>query len=385
MTESPTFGGPRGGCWPTPTQKLLLRAALCPGQDAVRAWKEWQVLTDIEHLDEGSSRLLPLLWRNLEAQGVSAVHLKRYKSVGRYTWVQNQILLAQAARLTQQLKDEGIPTLLLKGAALVPLYYKEASTRPMDDFDLLVPRSQAVRAFQFLLAQGYEWNEWKKPPRLVTGRSISVFTDSVFRQPGRIRFDVHQHVFSQSPTLDASESWEAAIPVEIAGVATQALCAEDALLHVCVHGVRWNDVPPLRWVADATLILRGTPEFDWNRLLSQSHRHELSIPMRQALRFLRDLDLGLNIPAATLRELGRIPTSRAARREWSAMSYSPASYSIAFKIWLRVRAYSRWNTSNPRWNRPFTFLRYLQFFWGLDSPLQLPRYGLNQWRFHLKD
>ncbi len=369
-----------GGCWPTPTQELLLRAALIDGEEAVVAWQEWHKRTDVENLDHGSSRLLPLLLCNLEKHGVERSRLARYKSVSRYYWTQNQIILEQAHPLLQLLESEGISTLVLQGGALVSLYYPKVSARPLGDFAVLVPTRDATRAFRLLLAKGYRLKQWKSslvPPE----RAFSIAHAYRFvwqkDELSKIHsFDIHQHVFQQTFAPDADDAfWEFAVPLELGDVSTRALCGEDSLLYVCAHGVYWDDVPPLRWIADATLILQSRPDLDWNRIVAQTRHHHISIPVSHALKYLQRLDLGVTIPATALREIEQIPTSRASRREWSALTRPRHAHPIALKFWLRTLTYSRWNATNPIWQRPFTFPRYLQFFWGLDSLAQMPSYG----------
>ena len=60
----------QGGCWPTPEQELLLRAALLQGEASLKAWQEWKSTLDFDHIDPGSQRLVPLLYHNLQRQGV---------------------------------------------------------------------------------------------------------------------------------------------------------------------------------------------------------------------------------------------------------------------------------------------------------------------------
>ena len=39
-----------GGCWPSPLQEELLRAALLPGEAAVKAWEHWSAAVDLDEL-----------------------------------------------------------------------------------------------------------------------------------------------------------------------------------------------------------------------------------------------------------------------------------------------------------------------------------------------
>lgn len=81
-----------GGCWPTPEQKLLLRACLLEGKETTEAWSEWRSRVDIQVLDRGSLRLLPLLYWNLKRHGVNDPLIDRFKGIYRFSWYKNQML-----------------------------------------------------------------------------------------------------------------------------------------------------------------------------------------------------------------------------------------------------------------------------------------------------
>jgi len=49
----------------------------------------------------------------------------------------------------------GIQTILLKGAALILLHYKDPGLRPMVDFDILVPAGKAAAAIKVLTELGW--------------------------------------------------------------------------------------------------------------------------------------------------------------------------------------------------------------------------------------
>ena len=51
----------------------------------------------------------------------------------------------------------GIPTLALKGAALIHSLYSDLGQRPMNDLDILVPAGRAAEAAEVLRAEGYSW------------------------------------------------------------------------------------------------------------------------------------------------------------------------------------------------------------------------------------
>ena len=91
--------------WPTEQQKLLLRAALLKGKDSIEAWERWKSSVDIEHLDIGSHRLLPHLYRNLQDQGVKDPQMSKFKDVYRQTWRHNELLFHHVSSLLLAFRD----------------------------------------------------------------------------------------------------------------------------------------------------------------------------------------------------------------------------------------------------------------------------------------
>ena len=144
-----------GGCWPSPVQVLLLRAALLDGAAAHAAWAGWKRATSLEAIDPGSYRLLPLVYRNLLRAGVDGPLLATLREVYRDTWYRNQLALRDLAASFRALDAAGIPLMLLKGLALSHVYYRDLGLRPMDDVDLLVPVEHAPAAAAVLHGLGW--------------------------------------------------------------------------------------------------------------------------------------------------------------------------------------------------------------------------------------
>ena len=88
----------QAGPWPNPQQELLLRAALLEGEAALSAWQQWQAEADLDHLDYGSFRLLPLLYQNLQRHQIKHPWLPTLKGIHRRTWYQNQLRLQSLLR-----------------------------------------------------------------------------------------------------------------------------------------------------------------------------------------------------------------------------------------------------------------------------------------------
>ena len=55
------------------------------------------------------------------------------------------------------------------------------------------------------------------------------------------------------------------------------------------HGARWNEIAPMRWIPDAMMILREAGlHIDWNRLLDESRRRCMVLPIKKTLLYLQN-------------------------------------------------------------------------------------------------
>lgn len=356
-----------GGCWPTTRQETLLAAALASGDAAVRAWYAWGADSDLDQIDSGSRRLLPMVYRTLQRAGVSGPSLARLKSVYRHSWYTNQLLLANAATVLRAFEREGIQTLVLKGAALTALYYQDAGVRPMNDLDLLVPTAQGPTALH--LAERWGWRPYPgfvTPRLLLPAHHACAFLDRAGRE-----IDLHWHLLPECLAPDAdTDLWSGSLPLTLGGTSTRALNAADQLLHTCVHGTVWNRVPPFRWVADATLILRSDElPVDWVRLLEQARARRLTLPLFAALRYLRRR-WGAPVPAWVLDRLRQTPVTLIERLAFRERSRPPRPL-----LGDTLRSTYRFLLApgETHWSRRIGgYPRYLQRAWSLEHIWQMP-------------
>ena len=350
--------------WPTEDQELLLRAALSQGEDALAAWKTWKSRNHLveSELDQGSFRLLPLVYKNLAANGVEDDRLMtRLKGVYRYWWCANQQLFHETVALLEGFHEAGIRTMILKGAALSALYYRDGGVRPMSDVDVLVPYHQAVQALACLAQMGWHPSSRSLAEDLRFRHAAQLLNDK-----GR-EFDLHWHVFYECLRPDADEDlWRRAVPTQMLHIATQTLGPADILLHTVVHGISWNQLPPIRWIADAMVILRSAgKEMDWDLLLEQAERRRLLLRFRRGLCYLRDT-FDAPVPDDVIRRLNARRPSYGERIEYSYITLGPGGQSQVFFGYY-----------------PFILLGYFRFAGGQSlfrKVTALPDYL----RYHLK-
>jgi hypothetical protein len=269
--------------WPTERQNLLLRASLLKGRAALEAWEVWKSVEDVENLEAGSFRLLPLLYRNLKRLNVVHPHMDIFRGVYRKTWYQNQMLFHETGPLLKSFQSAGTAVMVLKGVALTELYYRDRGIRPMNDIDILVHEGDALKAVQLLRELG-----WHPIDFIPDEKYISVGFSHGFRNKAGRECDLHWHVLSQGRDISADELfWKGAETAEIEGAFCYVMNASDLLLHVCIHGARWNLIPTIRWVADAAVILYARHRsIDWDRLGFHARRLRLTLPLFETFNYL---------------------------------------------------------------------------------------------------
>ncbi|HUC06648.1 MAG TPA: nucleotidyltransferase family protein [Solirubrobacterales bacterium] len=346
---------------PNPEQLLVLHAALDPGPAAVTAWQRWRQAVDFDAVDHGSTRLLPLVYRNLGPEAFDPQVAGRLKGLYRRSWSHNQLIFRRAAEAIGLLEGAGIETLVTKGASLAVLSYGDVGVRPMDDVDVLVPIERTTEAIEVLSAAG--WSPDHDDPLAWTQVHHSLGF------AGADAGNVDLHWFSLWQPASDDELWRASVPLELGGAASRAPCPADQVLLACVHGTPWSPLPPFRWIADAVTVIRSAgPQLDWDRLVAEAERRRLTAATAAALGYLRD-EFGASVPQPVLARLRAAPTSRHERAAFRAAGRPDSPLRTLLMAWDRYRRLRDLSTGAPR---PSGFVDFARRFWGLESAWQLP-------------
>ncbi len=382
MRAQETINRKNADCWPNREQESLLKAALLQGEECVEALREWESCSSMDDLDPGSFRLLPHLHHNLEQQGIDHPLMGTWKGIRRRAWYQNRMLFHKMAPVAGELQKAGIETMLLKGGALALQYYPDPGLRPMRDLNILIPEKRALDALNLMKKGGWSLTTWS--PRVWTETFLS-FRDSVtFRGQNEQDFDLHWHVMYQAcrPGQDRV-FWDAAVPIDFMGLGTKILCPTDELLNACVHGLRWNMIPRIRWVADCLTILRSGAEIEWLRLLQLARDIHVSIPLARGLEYLKHT-FDAAIPEDVPRSLKSIPASRSERlyyyRAACPRDVGGALDQFRGMYWRYLHTTARGGV----FRRYFLgFLPFLQLHWRLSNPWRLAPQAYRWARLHI--
>ena len=348
----------------------MLRAALLPREPALESWNEWKRTVNIDVMDYGSHRMVPQLYRNLQRHGVKDPLMDRLKGVYRYYLYKNEILMHRIGTLLAAFEAAGIDTMVLKGAALIQLYYRESGVRPMLDADVLVHAHQAEQAMELLTRL-----RWKSVRHRRPAMRIPIQHSTPFEDDGGRQLDLHWHLFWECFSAnDNDDYWANAIPIRIGAVQTLALNPTDQLLHTCWHGAKWNEVPPIRWIADAMAIMGGSAEeIDWARLTQKAQKHHIVLPVKDALEYLKQR-FNAPVPETLLNSLTAVPISTIERENYE-VTLNPMAPPTTTKI-LRLLYYDyRWLSSSTSSRfKSLAFAKHLQAKWDIDRLWHVPLY-----------
>ena len=163
--------------------------------------------------------------------------------------------------LLQRFAEQSIDALPLKGPALALALYGDATLRSCNDLDLLVRRDDYTRAEALLLDQGFVGRE----------------TDDYHRRFVRHGIPVELHVEIASPQyfpFDSDGIWKRSRVENFRGKPMRAMCDEDLVLYLCLHGLK-HGFSRLIWILDAARALRAPGGLNYRELARRARREGL--------------------------------------------------------------------------------------------------------------
>ncbi len=337
-----TARGQAGGFAGTMGHKnvLLLKAALLDGDSALAAYAAWRATLDLNTISIGEQRLLPLLHRNLMRLGVSDPLSDRFRGIRRFYWVDNRKRMIFAREVFEAFNRAGVPFIALKGAALAACYLEDLSLRQMHDVDILVTEERLADAAAVLA-------EKQLLPRdlplryVVTSDRLRSFAPGWAFGDREKTIDLHWKALhlDRRPQAD-EEFWRAAREATLDGTALRVLDPADQLLHICAHAAQRGGAEAVnRWPADTALVIRGSPDLSFERLVGGAARHRISAIMADALSVLAD-EFDLSIPRGAIASLRNAATwSERAEMRLAGQPYSrltaPARMFLDFQDFRR--------------------------------------------------
>lgn len=350
----------RPGHWPSPTALLLLRVALWNGRPAARSWRRVLATVDLDTVDPGSARLLPLAHRNVRALELEDPWAGRMRGIHRYWWAHNQLLTGLAERALLELGQAGVATIVLKGLPVGLSYYDDPGIRPMSDVDVLVRPDDVPRTLASLASVGWQ------PEQRVEERTLRLLHGVSLHNAGGQTLDLHWAIHEEDVRLGADDAaWAGARPLRVGQASTAMLAPAALLVHALAGGSKWAADPAATWLADATLIIRRG-DADWDEFIDEVFRRRLVVRVRSCLAYLH-VALGVDVPEHVTERLAGYQAPVFERFDHQVRTRGHARLGELPRYWL---AWAR--TSPDAWRDVAGFSEYLVCRWGLTSPAELP-------------
>jgi len=384
-------------CWhPAPEQECLLEACIEPQDQAAAAMHKWMASVNIQRIDGGSYRLLPLLASRQFSIDLEPEARALVKGVYRRTWYHNQLLLAEGAKVASRLDDAGIPVMLLKGIPLALEYYRNIGVRPMGDLDLAVPLEFARRAVELMIAEGWapeatplkgtmtpgriKGSGWSPGPRAIAafnGQYFHVRHAHGFRKPNGLGIDLHWHIFQEDcdPHSD-DNTWAGARPGIHGPFAFLIPPAHEHLLLILAHAARWNPLPLIHWVADAATLVKTSPELDWEKFVAAAVRRRRTCAAVELLGYLAKR-FHAAVPEKVLQALSSHPDTQKSRPAYLRDVSRPNLLSGWTEICYLNGRYRSLRKISPA-TCPPGFPRFISGILGAVRPTQVMGYAVRE-------
>jgi hypothetical protein len=354
--------------WPSSRQELLLKIALLGDPSmACEMWEKdraWLIPGDV---DVGSRFILPLVYRNLMGchSRISPVELDYFRKLYLRTHAENTRHLLFMETLSERFNDAGLQLTLLKGSAMVLLYYKKAGLRPMSDLDVFIPFEKKDIALGILKSMGCKPKSGR--PKHLFQSYFKWLHGYEFYSPDGQWIDLHWHILPECCRQETDDELRSgAVDFVHNGVHYSALNPSDQLLHAFVQGARCEGFAYLRWAADAaTIIQHPGVDINWHRLIRLAKKYRLILPVRDGLNYLKDR-IGIPVPGYVLQELNNLPVTRIEQYEYhyKRQRIDNRLFSYWPLLWFD---YSRQVHDQTFVQKVIGFPGFLKDYWGIEN------------------
>jgi hypothetical protein len=247
----------------------------------------------------------PLVWQALHARRERPHGLYEALAAARHVDLTHEMLRGrEIARVCTALDGRGVPSLLVKGAALAYSLYPEPWLRPRVDTDILVAHESVGDADRVLRALGY-----LPAPAITAGEFVSHQIPYEHRDPHGLShvIDLHWKTANPQALADALPFGllsADALHVRHGSVHARVPSHSSSLLLACVHRLGHHQLQErLVWLYDLDLLARALDESGWDRLVITARERGISAVCRHGLEAAA-ARLGTAVPGRVLAALG---------------------------------------------------------------------------------
>jgi hypothetical protein len=243
---------------------------ICQLAEKIRDWDSLLGVAE-EH------RVLPMLYLRLldVGAGIPQDAQERLRAGYQHNMFHNLANAAELIRVLETFEHEMIPAMPFKGVVLGASAYRNLTTRPAGDLDLLIHSRHLVQATALIKERGYDLKTQAKPDGTPFGDCFEYHfereSDGMVLEI-RWRFILTQPRFRRNLGMDWV--WPTRRTAIVAGAEVPDLSPEINLLVLCMHGSKhaWSR---LIWICDVAQLLISSPGLDWNEVIREAARSGL--------------------------------------------------------------------------------------------------------------
>lgn len=334
--------------WPTPQIDNLLRAALADESTAAEAWANFERAADLDHLPDGEMRLVGLVSKRLPAIAPASPMRPRIAGIERANWSRTQLTIGATAFALRELARGGLDMLLIKGASRAANGDPLGRGRALNDIDVVVRPEVLTRAFDLLVAAG--WDPAGTGTDAYQRRYLSTGVGLNFVRGRFGNLDLHQSAFKAPQAFAAGDGdvWQRSRPGFLSGIAVRLPSPTDALAIALAHGAldahRSSD-----WLADAAIAIDAG--IDWPLFLDTVRQRRMTAAALIALTYAGER-LQRPVPEDVLATLDREAGARPLSSLASLIEARPKSSGLDLP-WLLRGAVKQFRLArHPRFHAP---------------------------------
>jgi hypothetical protein len=254
----------------------------------------------------------PLLYRYLSGSNGFVWIPERVTSVlqefTRQNLRKNLRMTGELILLLRMFAEEGVKVIPFKGPTLAALAYGDLGLREFGDLDLLIARSDFMKAQELLISRGYQ------PEASLNASQAAAFAEACnvmafWHAEKEISVEAH---WGLSPKYlpfspDPERLWERMVPSHPGGRTVMTFSPEDLLVYLCAHGAKhiWEK---LIWIVDVAGLIHRHSNADWGRVYELAVEQRCERVLFLGLRLARDV-IGASVPSEMERLMESDPES----------------------------------------------------------------------------
>lgn len=265
--------------------------------------EEWESVTEqLLKLD-----IAPLIYASICIHpthlNIPSSAVRKLGEAYRRSGIQNMFLYDDLRAIAGELGKEGIEFIVLKGAFLGGVTYRDPATRPMKDIDILVRLGDLPVVQKTILGMGYGPHDRPDVEEQCRRHHHLI----PFTSGGKAPLEVHWTIPSpdQVARIPGDELWKRARGATIEGMPVLTLSPEDMLLHCCLHFMT-NQMArkfEVKSIVDIHMLLdHYRHAFDWPLLVTSANAYGVGRYVYCALSLIREMT-GADIPDDVLKSL----------------------------------------------------------------------------------